>query len=66
MPMALPRFDGAKTEVKIAMPVVTDIAEPKPCRIRMVMSIFIEKEKAARKDENVYRTRPQVKIFFLP
>ncbi len=66
MPMALPLFDGAKTELKIAMPVVTNIAEPKPCIIRMAISIFIEKEKTARNDENVYTTRPQANIFFLP
>ena len=64
--MALPRFEGVKTDVRIAMPVVTNIAEPKPCIIRMAISISIENEKTARNDENVYRTRPQVNIFFRP
>jgi hypothetical protein len=30
----------------------------------MTISIFIEKEKTARNEDNVYRTRPQVNIFF--
>ncbi len=50
----------------MAMPVVTNMAVPKPWRMRTPISIGIDIENAPISDASVYIARPYLKTFFRP
>ena len=50
----------------MAIPVVTNIAAPKPCKTRMKMSTLMDVEKTASSEDTVYNMTPRLKTFLRP